>query len=150
MELKHQCMDYALQTEIERVDEDIDKTRNMLTKFVQKVDYNERFRKIETELYEQLNSKLETKIFERKIEHFENKEEKNKIQYSKELSSLREVNDRMRRKTEETTHSMIEIRSETDTKLSAKEGQKLWANFRKYAQYDELKDLYRKTMPAIS
>ena len=52
MELKHQCMDYALQTEIERVDEDIDKTRNMLTKFVQKVDYNERFRKIETELYE--------------------------------------------------------------------------------------------------
>ena len=39
---------------------------------------------------------------------------------------------------------------ETDLKLSAKEGQKLWANFRKYAQYDELKDLYRKTMPAIS
>lgn len=34
--------------------------------------------------------------------------------------------------------------------MSGKEGQKLWANFRKYAQYDELKDLYRKTMPAIS
>ena len=56
----------------------------------------------------------------------------------------------MRRKVEENTHAMIEVRSETDAKLSAKEGQKLWANFRKYAMYDELKDLYRKTMPAIS
>ena len=56
----------------------------------------------------------------------------------------------MRRKVEETSHAMIEVKSETDTKLSAKEGQKLWANFRKYAQYEELKELYRKTMPAIS
>ena len=56
----------------------------------------------------------------------------------------------MRRKTEENIHSMIEVRSETDSKMSAKEGQKLWANFRKYAQYEELKDLYKKTMPAIS
>ena len=68
----------------------------------------------------------------------------------KELSTIREVADRMRRKTEENVHQIIEIKSETDGKLSAKEGQKLWANFRKYAQYDELKDLYRKTMPAIS
>ena len=34
--------------------------------------------------------------------------------------------------------------------MTSKEGQKLWANFKKYAQYDELKELYRKTMPAIS
>lgn len=39
----------------------------------------------------------------------------------------------MRRKTEENIHAMIEVRSETDQKLSAKEGQKIWANFRKYA-----------------
>ena len=68
----------------------------------------------------------------------------------KEIASLREVIDRMRRKSEETTLSINELRQESDTKLSAKEGQKLWANFRKYAQYDELRELYRKTMPAIS
>ena len=34
--------------------------------------------------------------------------------------------------------------------MTNKEGLKLWANFRKYAQYDELRDLYRKTLPAIS
>lgn len=56
----------------------------------------------------------------------------------------------MRRKTDENMHAVVEIRAEADGKLSAKEGQKLWANFRKYAQYEELKDLYRKTMPAIS
>ena len=56
----------------------------------------------------------------------------------------------MRRKSEEVNLGLIEVRSETDSKLSAKEGQKLWANFRKYAQYEELKELYKKTMPAIS
>ena len=56
----------------------------------------------------------------------------------------------MRRKQEETSHGLIEVRSEIDDKMSAKEGQKLWANFRKYAQYDELKELYKKTLPAIS
>ena len=42
------------------------------------------------------------------------------------------------------------MRAETELKLSAKEGQKLWANFRSYAKYDELKELYRKTLPALS
>ena len=27
---------------------------------------------------------------------------------------------------------------------------KIWANFKKYAQYEELKDLYRRCLPAIS
>jgi len=39
----------------------------------------------------------------------------------------------MRRKTDENNHALVEIRVETEGKLSAKEGQKLWANFRKYA-----------------
>ena len=56
----------------------------------------------------------------------------------------------MRRKNEDNSHLMAEIRQEVDTKMTSKEGQKLWSNFRKYAQYDELKELYRKTMPAIS
>ena len=34
--------------------------------------------------------------------------------------------------------------------MSSKEGLKIWSNFKKYAQYDELKDLYRKCLPAIS
>ena len=43
-----------------------------------------------------------------------------------------------------------ELNSELETKLTNKEGLKLWANFRKYAQNDELRELYRKTLPAIS
>lgn len=58
--------------------------------------------------------------------------------------------ERMRRKQEEALHGLIEAKSEIDDKMSAKEGQKIWANFRKYAQYDELKELYKKTLPAIS
>ena len=51
----------------------------------------------------------------------------------KEVSGIREVIDRMRRKQEEASGNIAELRAETDLKLSAKEGQKLWANFRKYA-----------------
>ena len=68
----------------------------------------------------------------------------------KEVSGIREVIDRMRRKQEEASGAIAELRAETDLKLSAKEGQKLWANFRTYAKYDELRELYRKTLPAIS
>ena len=38
------------------------------------------------------------------------------------MGSLRELVESMRRKTDETLHSMIEVRSEIDTKLNAKEG----------------------------
>lgn len=69
---------------------------------------------------------------------------------AKDIATLRELFNRMRDKTDETVHSLIDIRSEVDLKMSSKEGQKLWTNFRKYAQYDELQELYRKTMPAIS
>ena len=48
----------------------------------------------------------------------------------------------MRDKAEETMHTLIEIKGDVDKKMSSKEGQKLWANFKKYALYDELKDLY--------
>ena len=67
-------------------------------------------------------TKLVTTVFDRKIEHFENEAEIEKKSVNKQLSSIREVTDRMRRKVEETAHSMIEVKSETDTKLSAKEG----------------------------
>lgn len=150
LELQHTCMDLAHKKEIVRLDDEIEKTRNMLVKFALKTDVNEKFRKVEQELWEELALKQEKTVFDRKIEHFENEAEIEKKSVNKQLSSIREVTDRMRRKVEETSHAMIEVKSETDTKLSAKEGQKLWANFRKYAQYEELKELYRKTMPAIS
>ena len=69
---------------------------------------------------------------------------------SRDIATLRELFDRMRNKTDETINSLVECRQELDKKMTSKEGQKLWANFKKYAQYDELKELYRKTMPAIS
>lgn len=143
-------MDYANQKEVTRLDEEIEKTRLMLTKFVLKLDFNEKFKRVEQEIWEELATKMEKKSIERKFDHIEQSSDQEKKRTNKEMSAIREVFDRMRRKVDEANHSIIEIRGETDDKMSAKEGQKLWANFRKYAQYDELKDLYRKTMPAIS
>ena len=68
-------MDLAHKKEIVRLDEEIEKTRAMLVKFALKTDVNEKFRKMETELWEELALKLEKNVFERKIEHFENEAE---------------------------------------------------------------------------
>ena len=122
----------------------------MLTKFVLKTDYSERLANIEREIWEELALKLEKKAFERRCRGIEEEADAEKKRTNKDLGTIREVCDRMRRKTDENVHALIEVKSEQDQKMSAKEGQKLWANFRKYAQYDELKELYRKTMPAIS
>ena len=143
-------MDYADKKDIDRLDNDVEKTNQKMTKFVLKTDVSEKFKKVERDIWEELSLKLEKKTFERKFDHFEQEQLNAEKQTKKEIASLREVIDRMRRKSEETTLSINELRQESDSKLSAKEGQKLWANFRKYAQYDELRELYRKTMPAIS
>ena len=81
IELQHQCMDYAQQKEIIRLDEDIQKTREMLVKFVLKTDFQEKFRKTETEIWEELATKMEKTNFDRTIQSIENdsKEERKKV-----------------------------------------------------------------------
>ena len=64
-------MDYAQIKDIKRVDEEIEKTRAMLTKFVLKTDFSEKFRKTETEIWESMATKMEKKVFDRKIESIE-------------------------------------------------------------------------------
>ena len=43
-----------------------------------------------------------------------------------------------------------ELRVDMDKKLSSEEGRLLWANFQKFALYDDLRELYSKCLPAIS
>ena len=93
---------------------------------------------------------MEKKTFDRKFTHFETEVEARDKLVKKEISSLREVLDAMRKKTQDVNVQIRELHSEVETKLSSKEGQKIWANFRKYSQYEELKELYKKTLPAIS
>mmetsp|Transcript_13803 Transcript_13803/g.17467 ORF Transcript_13803/g.17467 Transcript_13803/m.17467 type:complete len:151 (+) Transcript_13803:675-1127(+) len=122
VELQHQCMDYADKKEIVRIDNEFDRSNQKMTKFVLKTDVSEKFKKVEKEIWEELALKLEKKTFERKFDHFEQEQASADRSTKKEISSIREVIDRMRRKTEETTLSINELRSESDTKLSAKEG----------------------------
>ena len=65
---------------------------------------------------------MDKKNVQSRFENMEQSDETERKKVTKELNSLREVLDRIRRKVDETNHSMIEIRSETDDKLSAKEG----------------------------
>ena len=115
-------MEYAQSSEIERLDGEIDKTKNYFVKFALKVDVSERFQKIEQDFWEEMATKLEKKVFDRKVEAIEVTADKEKKRQNKDMGSLRELVESMRRKTDETLHSMIEVRTEIDTKLNAKEG----------------------------
>lgn len=64
IELQHQCMEYASNKEIVRIDEESEKTKLMLTKFVMKTDFTEKLRKTETELWEELATKMMKKDFD--------------------------------------------------------------------------------------
>jgi len=48
----------------------------MLAKFILKTDVQERFKKVETEIWEELATKMEKRIFDRKFDHFEQEQEK--------------------------------------------------------------------------
>ena len=151
IELKNQCMDFAERSDVKKVESEVGKIMTQrLPKLALKVDVKERFEKQERELWEELSLKMEKKVFERKFTHFELESDNKDKLVKKELLSLREVLDQMRKKTQDVNVQIRELTSELETKMTNKEGLKLWANFRKYAQYDELRDLYRKTLPAIS
>ena len=55
----------------------------------------------------------------------------------------------MQRKTDENIAEVAKVRREIDGKMESEEGGKIWQNFRKYAQYNELQELYKKVVPEI-
>ena len=105
---------------------------------------------MEKEVWEELAIKLEKKTFERKIESFEQDRETQFKGVQREITSIREVIDRIRKRQEEFSVSIHQLNEGLDEKMAHKEGKKIWTNFRKYAQYDELQTLYKKVLPAIS
>lgn len=65
IELQHQCMDYASNKEITRINEENEKTRLMLAKFVLKIDFIEKFKKTESDIWQELETKMVKKDFDR-------------------------------------------------------------------------------------
>ena len=66
MELSRECQSYAKQTEIERVEEEISRTNQALTKFILKTDVQEKFNKMEKEIWEELSTKCKTDTYEKR------------------------------------------------------------------------------------
>ena len=150
VELQHQCMDYADKKDIARLDKEDEKMKMQMTRYIARVDVQEKFKKMEKEVWEELAIKLEKKTFERKIESFEQDRETQFKGVQREITSIREVIDRIRKRQEEFSVSIHQLNEGLDEKMAHKEGKKIWTNFRKYAQYDELQTLYKKVLPAIS
>ena len=150
MELSRDCQAFAPQTEITRVEEEIAKTNQYATRLSLRTDVAEKLAKLEKELWAEMQTKMKQENFEKRFNNFELDMSEQHKQTAKDSSNLREVCDRIRRKNEENGRKIVEVAADIDLKMSSKEGLKLWSNFKKYAQYDELKDLYRKCLPAIS
>lgn len=72
-------------------------------------------------------------------------------QYARKFyETQREVNTSHKTKVDDLFKKHLAVETELDQKMTEKEGQTIWANFQKYAIYDDLKDLYQRCVPAIS
>ena len=64
-------MEFADKKEISRIDKEIDKVGRETKRFVLKAEVQERFRKVEKEIWEELSIKLEKSVFDRKFSDLE-------------------------------------------------------------------------------
>lgn len=71
IELQHMCLDFADKTEIIRLDKLIEDTEKKLKRFAVKTDVTERFRKMEKEIWEEMNKKIETASVEYQLKNIE-------------------------------------------------------------------------------
>lgn len=94
----------------------------MLTKFVLKTDFTERIMQTESELWDEIAKKQDKSVFTKQFEQYEQDAKKYQERISKDIRTLRELFDRMRCKTDESIHSLVEIRQEVDAKMTSKEG----------------------------
>ena len=76
----------------------------MFIKYAPKFEVQEKFKKIEREIWDELALKLEKTVFNKKIGEIEDEADIEKKNVGKQLNQVRDVTDRMRRKVEENTH----------------------------------------------
>ena len=97
-------LDCAHKKEIVRIDDDVEKTNANFINYALKNEVQEKFRKTEQEIWEELALKLERTNFENKVKELVDETEIEKKSVGKQLNQIREVTDRTRRKIEENTH----------------------------------------------
>lgn len=73
----------------------------MIQKCVLKTDFSERVKQTEVEIWEELARKQDKAVFSKKFEEYEEGADIYQKKITKDISTLRELFDRMRRKTEE-------------------------------------------------
>ena len=110
----------------------------------------DKIRIMNRELISELEKKVDQKNFDRKYEGLKSGFEDQLGIIQKNSEMVREVSDRVRMEVRTNGQLLNDLKNDLEKKLSHEEGRPLWANFQKYAVYDDLRDLYSKCLPAIS
>lgn len=110
----------------------------------------DKIRIMNRELISELEKKVDQKNFDRKYEGLKSGFEDQLGIIQKNSEMVREVCDRVRMEVRTNGQLLNDLKNDLEKKLSHEEGRLLWANFQKYAVYDDLRDLYSKCLPAIS
>ena len=118
MDLQRECTTFALQTEIVRLEGEIYKTNEYQKKFILKTDINERLQKIEKEIWEELETKLRIDKFDMRFNNFEMDMNQVHKSLNQDISNLREICDRIRKKNEDNVKKLNETRAELELKMS--------------------------------
>lgn len=128
----------------------VDELSAYTPKLAKKDDIMNRLQVLHQEVWEELNKKHETKSFERSFDALRTSLEEQVTNVQKSNDMMREVNDKMRKEVKLVNQITFEMRADVEKKLSQEEGKLIWANFQKYAVYNDLSDLYNRCLPSIS
>ena len=115
-----------------------------------KVDTDRFLCELRSELWSQIEQRLQITTFDQKIQQVEKIISTHYEEHLKEASKSKLFKKDITLAVERQSVSISENQKEIQTKLDKKEGKEIWENFNKFAVYDDLRDLYQRTIPAIS
>jgi predicted nuclease with TOPRIM domain len=110
----------------------------------------ERFNDLQKKLTDDINTKVYITDWQKYNADFTAAFDESLKQIHKDASFTRDRLDRTARKLDDTAIRVTNMGAELELKMPMTEQKKIYDFFKKYAQYKDLKDLYKKTVPEIS
>ena len=136
--------------DLQRTKDDLKKLDRTLDKFALTQNVKDLVQTTQTTLQDQIDTKVDITAFTSRFTALEETVTRNDKNTTKELAEINQNTNQINQRLDRTNIELRDAQLELQDKVASKEGQEIWANFSKFAVYDDLRDLYQRCVPAIS
>lgn len=148
-ELERRTKDFALGFDLIKTKETVRKLEAKLESYATSADMLDAIDTLKFDHQEQLDGRVTTSQFNTRFTVVEASVSYNETHAQRQIEQMikhrREVDKTLGRHQTE----IDEAKEDSMNRLSLEEGRSLWSNFSKFAVYEDLKDLYKKCVPAV-